>query len=465
MKLTEIKLGLLFLGVMMLLVSCQREIDELEPAEYPANPNVFINTFSAGLNYAAFGGSVPTAFQVDTEVKIENSEASMRFEVPDENDPRGAYAGGAFFTDVGRDLSQFDALTFWIKASKACNIAIIGFGNDLGENKNICSVSGLPANTNWKKVIIPIPDPAALKAEKGLLFYSTGPEEGRGFTFWLDDVKFEKLGTLAHPRATIMDGQDVTVSPLVGEITNISGLTSTFNLPTGVDRTLNVGPGYFQFSSSNTSVATVDSYGVVTMVGEGQAEITARVGSIDADGSLNVNSDGIPDGPPVPAPIPTFPADRVISLFSNEYDNVPVDTWNTRWEFSTADEFFVRVQGNDMIRYRNLNFVGIEFTTSTIDAREMTHFHINVWTPDNTNPPNNFKILLVDFGADGVFGGGDDTSHEITITRPTLVTEEWMTIDLPFTMFPGLQNRAHLAQLVLSGDLPNIFIDNVLFHN
>jgi hypothetical protein len=63
---------------------------------YPTNPEVFIDGFSAGLNYAAFGGSVPTAFDVDRNVTYNNSEASMRFEVPDEDDPRGSYAGGVF---------------------------------------------------------------------------------------------------------------------------------------------------------------------------------------------------------------------------------------------------------------------------------------------------------------------------------------------------------------------------------
>ena len=42
--------------------------------------------------------------------------ASMRFDVPNVNDADGAYAGGAFFTTVGRDLSGYDALTFWAKS-------------------------------------------------------------------------------------------------------------------------------------------------------------------------------------------------------------------------------------------------------------------------------------------------------------------------------------------------------------
>ena len=51
-KLTLITALLLFLGV-----SCIRDFEDLEPATYPANGEVFIDNFSSGLNYAVFGGA------------------------------------------------------------------------------------------------------------------------------------------------------------------------------------------------------------------------------------------------------------------------------------------------------------------------------------------------------------------------------------------------------------------------
>jgi len=464
-RINKIQLITFLLSVMVLITGCQRNAEDLDEATYPTNPNVFIDGFSGGLNYAAFGGSVPTAFDVDTEITYNNSEASMRFEVPDINDPRGAYAGGVFFTDVGRNLTGYDALTFWIKASKAADIDVIGFGNDLGELTYQTTILGLKVNTNWQKIIIPIPDPSKLTKERGMLYYSEGPEDDRGYTFWIDEVKFEKLGTLAHPKAQIKDGNDITVNAELGEIVQIDGTVSIYNLPTGINQMVIAAPGYFDFTSSNPEVASVDQLGRVTVLSAGTSTITASLGSIAAEGSLIINSTGVIEGPAAPAPTPTVPADKVISMFSNAYNNVPIDTWNTRWEFSTAEEFFIQIQGNDVIRYRNLNFVGIEFASSTIDATDMTHFHIDIWTPDNTDPPRNFKILLVDFGPNGVFGGGDDSSHEITIARPTLVTENWVRIDVPLTQFAGLANRGNLAQLVLSGDIPNVYVDNVYFYD
>ena len=53
----------------------------------------------------------------------------MRFDVPNANDPAGSYAGGAFFTAVGRDLSGYNALTFWAKSSQAATIRRCRFWN------------------------------------------------------------------------------------------------------------------------------------------------------------------------------------------------------------------------------------------------------------------------------------------------------------------------------------------------
>jgi hypothetical protein len=460
----NISIFALFTSLVLLTVfGCKREFEDLEPAEFPTTPEVFIDGFSAGLNYGAFGGSKVTAFDVDTEVKYKGS-ASMKFAVPDAGDSQGAYAGGAYFTSVGRDLSGYDALTFWARASKAATIDVVGFGNDFGESKFQTLLPGIAVNTNWQKYIIPIPDPSKLKQERGMFFYSEGPEDGLGYTFWIDEVKFEKLGTLAHPRAVILDGQDQVTTADAGQQLNIGGLKAIFNLPTGVDQSVQAAPGYFTFISSDTSVATVSSTGVVSVLDSGTVVITAKLGDVDAAGSLTVSSAGQAVVPTIPAPIPTVDPDSVISMFSNAYTNVPVDTWNTFWQFSTALNEDLQIAGDDVKRYYMLNFVGIEFASQTINASEMTHFHLDIWTPDPTDLPAAFKVLLVDFGANGVYDGGDDSSHELTFTSPLLKTGQWVGIDVPLANFAGLVNRAHLAQLVLSGDLPNVYIDNVYFY-
>ena len=227
-------------------------------------------------------------------------------------------------------------------------------------------------------------------------------------------------------------------------------------------------PAYFNFNSSDEAVATVNDNGQILAVGLGTATITAKLDSIDAKGSITVNVGEAPPGPAEPAPTPTVPADKVISLFSNAYTNVPVDAWATYWEFSTAELKDIQIAGNDVKLYTKLNFNGIEFASQTIDASSMTRFHMDIWTPNSTAPPAAFKVLLVDFGANGVFGGGDDKSHELSFTantNPALATETWVGLDVPLSAFTGLTTKKHLGQLVISGDLSTVYVDNVYFYN
>jgi hypothetical protein len=447
----------------MMASGCERDFDELDQANNPNTPEIFIDGFSGGLNYAAFGGSDVKAFNVDTEVKYKGT-ASIRIAVPDKNAPTGAYAGGVYYTNSGRDLSSYNVLTFWAKASKSASIDIIGFGNDLGENKYQAAITGVAMNTNWKKYYIPIPDPSKLTNEKGMFFYSEGPEDDKGYTFWIDEVKFEALGTVTKAIGSIMEGKDDVVSAETGATFTVNGFT-TANTPQGVDQKVQTSTAYFEFSTSNPSVASVTNTGSVKVMDAGKAVINAKLGGNVAKGSLTINSTGAPILPMTIAPKPTKAANKVISIFSNEYTNVPVDYFNGYWQFSTAQIADIKVNGDDIKRYSQLNFVGIQFTMPTIDAKDMTNFHIDIWTPDNITATSSFKILLVDIGADKSFEGNDNSSHEITIPITSLKKDSWISLDIPFSSMTGLKSKNNLAQIVLSGNLPNVFVDNIYFSN
>jgi hypothetical protein len=454
---------LLLTTILFLVFSCTREFDDLELATFPGNGDVFLDDFSGGLQYAAFAGSKILAFEVDGTEGYE-SRASMRFAVPELNDPEGGYAGGQFFVDGGRNLTKFNALTFWARASQTANIDVLGFGN-IEEATTAVSLSDVKVNTNWQQFIIPIPDPSKLLQEKSLFFYSEGPEDGDGYTFWIDEVQFARIEDLTNPRATMFQGAAEAVTAETGDSIRLTGeLNVTHNLPNGLDQTTDVAPGaYFEYTSSNPSVATVTN-GVVVVLDAGTTVITATMAGEAVEGSLTVESTGDPLLPPTVAPTPTVDPDSVISMFSNAYENVPVDTWNPFWEFSTAEVQDVKIGNDDLKRYKTLNFVGILTESNQIDASEMTHFHMDIWTPDPTVLPAAFNVLLVDFGANGTFDGGDDSSQELAFTSPTLKTGEWVSLDIPLSDFTGLTNRKNIAQLVLSGDLPNVFVDNVYYY-
>jgi hypothetical protein len=175
--------------------------------------------------------------------------------------------------------------------------------------------------------------------------------------------------------------------------------------------------------------------------------------------SFNAGSGGTSDVPETAAPTPGYAADDVISLFSNAYTNVTVDTWSADWD--QADMADVQIAGNDVKRYTNLNYAGIEFTSATINAAEMNYFHIDIWTPDQLAADKVFKVKLVDFGADGAWSGGDDVEHELAFDN--LTTGQWISLHIPLSDFTALTTKEHLAQLIISGDPNTVYVDNVFF--
>ena len=446
--------------VAMLLMGCERELDDLKPATFPVNPEVFIDGFSAGLNYSAFGGSVPTAFDVDNQVTWNNSKASMRFDVPNAGDPMGAYAGGVFSTGVSRDLSGYSALTFWAKASQSAVLDLVGFGNDLGPSKYQVTIKDLALSTSWKKYIIPIPDPSKLTSERGMFFYSVGPDSGKGFSFWIDELKFENLGTIAHREPMILDGNDKVESAVNGLKFPVDGLGVSFNMPTGINQTVTAAPAWFTFLSSNEGVASVDEKGLVSVLSKGTAVITASSGGEVAKGSLTIKS----SGDFVHAPDPTAAQEDVISIFSNQYTNVPVEFYNGYWQpFQTTTSADFKVGDDDVLFYTNFNFVGIQFTKPTINATNMTHLHLDIWIPNEVNSTDKLAVKLVDMGSDGALDG-NDPALVYEITGP-LASQSWISVDISLA---GLPSRSKLAQIILErigSSLTGFYLDNIYLYD
>ena len=166
--------------------------------------------------------------------------------------------------------------------------------------------------------------------------------------------------------------------------------------------------------------------------------------------------------PTVAAPTPTLMATDVMSLFSDPYTDVTVDTWNTSWSVATYEE--VTIAGNPTKKYSNLDFNGIETTSSPLDvaAASMMYFHMDIWTPNSTE----FTIKLVDFLGDGFQGGNGDTEGAVSVTAPAL--EEWVNVDIPMADFTaaGLTAYSDINQIILvsvPAGSSTVYIDNVYF--
>ncbi|WP_188407221.1 DUF4397 domain-containing protein, partial [Psychroflexus salis] len=161
-----------------------------------------------------------------------------------------------------------------------------------------------------------------------------------------------------------------------------------------------------------------------------------------------------------PAPTPTEAEADVISLFSEAYTDVSVDTWLTPWSSANLED--IQIQGNDTKLYTNLDFAGIETVANPIDATDMDFFHIDVWSPNATT----FRVKLVDLG-------NGATEGELAFD---IAQEEWVSLQIPLADFADatlvtdpnnlLTVRNSIQQLIISG-LPvgdvTAYVDNVYF--
>jgi hypothetical protein len=294
-----------------------------------------------------------------------------------------------------------------------------------------------------------------------------GQEPWQGFFFDLEskvsltapntaisvDVHSVRAGQQVLLKLEDKTNNTVTTGDIIKETTGTGWETITYNLSA-------------DYSGLFDRVVFIMDFGVVN-----DAQVNHYIDNIRVSEPVDEGTGGGGGGTgneaPTEGPVaPSTDAANVISLFSDSYDDVAVDTWQTEWSNVGAYEE-VDLNGNTAKKYTDLGFAGIETVQTQVNASEMTHLNMDVWSANVTA----FKIKLVDFGATGGYSGeggdgqGDDTEHEVT-TAPA--QGEWVTLSIPLSDFTGLTAKSNIAQMIISGepyeDL-DIYIDNVYFSN
>lgn len=113
----------------LLLHACSRDTSTLEPAAFPTDGVVLTDGFAPGMTFQGFSGSKSDALSIDVTT-VRRGTSSLKVLIPSPGDPAGGYSGGAFVATVPRDLSGYNALTFWAKASINATLNVAGLGND-----------------------------------------------------------------------------------------------------------------------------------------------------------------------------------------------------------------------------------------------------------------------------------------------------------------------------------------------
>ncbi len=480
--------------------------------------------------FSATSGADPNAVTVDptvTRVRTEDSptttaNATLKISVP----AYGQYAGGAIVASVPRDLSGYNAVTFWAIADlPGANLAAVGVGNDnTGNSVYPATTANMPIGQTWAKYVMPLPLPAAHSYEAGLFEFSAAAIGGAGYHLWLDDVKYEKLDStvVGTPIPRITNSSNATFTLAVGQCpvsinsteTSISGLNGScpnfsftdlvqvpVTVPAPATLELTIPPAYLTFHSANEAIALVDIYGLVTAAGcppdmsgnpvySCSTTVTASLGATPSPDSATVNV----TVPPIPTTAPTppaLPASSVISLLSRAYPNVVnlaggglTDSWGTDWSnggYPAGGPHLTQLQidGDNVLEYSSLAYVGIDFESANptlcpncpIDGTAMNYLHMDIWTATATA----LSVQLEDFNPAG--------TRAAAVALPAPAHKTWVPIDIPLATFAShgpdvtcdpngnfassgcLDTKAHLGQIVLVSDgTATLYVDNLYFH-
>ena len=428
-----------------------RDPADLDLAKARVDPLVFDDDYGEGVYFQPFMDTYTQAVSLDS-VYAQSGTRSLKVTIPPEGSPLGAFAGGVLTSAASRDHTGFNALTFYARSGPA-NVTLndVGFGNDnTGTSIYKAGLSNIEVSTAWRRVVIPIPAPDRLIAERGQFMFSEGYEDLLGGEMWFDDIRFTTESDISNPRPSM---RSLSKLCFVGATVGLENTRTLFAVGDD-DVMVNHDGGYFDLQFSKPGVAKAER-GMIRVVGADTTFVTASLDGVQATGTLRVIG-RVP--PSEPAPAPTHPAADVISLFSRAYQDVPVDTWRADWSQGEYSEF--EVGGRAIKMYSNLYYAGILFRTRTIDATAMTHLHLDVFAPEGTN----FKVKVV--ALDGVNGNTTQQS-ELTFdagSTPAFVAGQWSSLDIPLADFQLTDDWEHIGEIVISGNARLVLLDNLYWH-
>ena len=221
--------------------------------------------------------------------------------------------------------------------------------------------------------------------------------------------------------------------------------TLTFSFTTGSDGTTTANGDYSRVVFFPNRKADDSGWA------DPKVDVTIYVDNITAvKKEVTVNPDPEPSQA-APTP-PARDAADVISIFSDAYDDVTIQTLPEGWSQHGNFDANFDVAGNATWKIGPANeFLGMTISDSGLDVSGMDKIHIDYWTEDD-----------VQIGMKLVSGAGEDP----LINFPATVTGSWQSVDLDLSDFQDMDFVAdRLIQLLIDPASANLmYVDNVYFY-
>jgi len=161
-----------------------------------------------------------------------------------------------------------------------------------------------------------------------------------------------------------------------------------------------------------------------------------------------------PSEPSSAAPTPSVDEANVIAIYSDAYTPITVTELPTSWSGSGFEA--VQIDGNNTIKYANLDFTGIvtDYGNPT-DLSTMDYVHFDYWTADATG----LGIKIVNTTVDPA---DEDLESVGTVTQGA-----WVSVDIAlddFDMDRSAVTQILFDNLVADDASVTVYIDNLYFY-
>ena len=156
--------------------------------------------------------------------------------------------------------------------------------------------------------------------------------------------------------------------------------------------------------------------------------------------------------PAVAAPTPpSYPAAKVISIFSDAFTNVTGTIFNPNWSQTTVSSI-IQIAGTNTLQYSALNYQGTQLATY-VNAASMKFLHVDVWTADETS----LQITPI--------SPAISVNLQYSIHLTPLLQNTWNSYDIPLSSFIGVSMDKVFQFEVTGSGGKTVYIENLYFYD
>lgn len=333
---------------------------------------------------------------------------------------------GLEYTNSDVSSMLYVHLDYWTADATAFQFFLIAGGENAYD---IASTDGITTG-EWVSVDIPLSffSDAGRDLTAAFQFKTVG-----NGTIHLDNIYFWKNPTSAT--------EDVTLSSLMVDGDTIEGFTPAqlsydVDLPYGTTDVPVITVTTTNSNATNTVNAASAIPGATTI------DVVSESGNTEMTYTVNFTSNLPQSG----APKPTNNQEDVIPVYSGEFDMNIATNLNPGWGQSTQFST-IELDGDEAMKYANLNYQGLEYTNS--DVSSMEYLHLDYWTADATA----FQFFLI---------AGGENAYDIAATDG-IELGKWVSLDIPLSFFSEAGRDLTAAFQFKTVGAGTIYLDNLYF--